>query len=95
MNYKTIFEKAYPKLMFKWDNKAIVYNIKYENVTEIGNIIEFLIDFDRVEDDINVTVVRRVLVSLLFQDFQHIIKTYMSNAGIVRISVTTNLEESL
>jgi hypothetical protein len=40
-------------------------------------------------------VVKRVLVSLLYQEFQHIVRTYMGKNKYVRVTVNSDIEESV
>jgi type II secretory pathway component GspD/PulD (secretin) len=82
-------------LKFKYGEQEIVYDIEYINVSEDGISIDFLIDFKRLKDEINVTVVKRVLVSLLYQEFQHIVRIYMGKNKYVRVTVNSDIEESV
>jgi type II secretory pathway component GspD/PulD (secretin) len=94
-NYNKIFEASNKTLKFNYGEQEIVYDIEYINVSEDGISIDFLIDFKRLKDEINVTVVKRVLVSLLYQEFQHIVRIYMGKNKYVRVTVNSDIEESV
>ena len=94
-NYNKIFETSNKILKFNYGEQEIVYDIEYINVTEDGTSVDFLIDFKRIKDEINVTVVKRVLVSLLYQEFQHIVRTYMGKNKYIRVTVNSDIEESV
>ena len=95
MNYKLLFQRAVPNLTFKYGDTNIVYTIEYLEINDNNDKLRFQIDLQRVQDDIRVTVVRRVLLSLLFSEMREIITKYMGMKKWVDITVEKDLEEGI
>jgi hypothetical protein len=92
MNYKLLFQRAVPNLTFKYGDTNIVYTIEYLEIKDNNDRLTFQVDLQRVEDNIRVTVVRRVLLSLLFTEMREIITKYMGMSKWVDITVQNDLE---
>jgi hypothetical protein len=84
-----------PNLTFKYGDTNIVYLIEYSKVIEEDNKLLFEIDLQRVQDDVRVTVVRRVLLTILFQEMREIITKYMGMTKLVNITLMKDLEEGI
>jgi hypothetical protein len=82
-------------LTFKYGDSNIVYLIEYSKVIEEDNKLLFEIDLQRVQDDVRVTVVRRVLLTILFQEMREIITKYMGMTKLVNITLMKDLEEGI
>ena len=95
MNYKLLFQRAVPNLTFKYGDTNIVYTIEYLEIKDNNDKLTFQVDLQRVEDNIRVTVVRRVLLSLLFTEMREIITKYMGMSKWVDITVQNDLEEGI
>jgi hypothetical protein len=95
MNYKLLFQRSVPNLTFKYGDTNIVYLIEYSKVIEEDNKLLFEIDLQRVQDDVRVTVVRRVLLTILFQEMREIITKYMGMTKLVNITLMKDLEEGI
>jgi hypothetical protein len=95
MNYKLLFQRSVPNLTFKYGDSNIVYLIEYSKVIEEDNKLLFEIDLQRVQDDVRVTVVRRVLLTILFQEMREIITKYMGMTKLVNITLMKDLEEGI
>jgi|LauGreDrversion4_2_1035121.scaffolds.fasta_scaffold22948_3 hypothetical protein len=95
MNYKLLFQRAVPNLTFKYGDTNIVYTIEYLEIKDNNDRLTFQVDLQRVEDNIRVTVVRRVLLSLLFTEMREIITKYMGMSKWVDITVQNDLEEGI
>lgn len=92
MNYRLLFQKAIPELSFKYVDKKLVYQIEYIEVNENNEVLNFDISLKRVEDDIRVTVVRRILLQLLFDEIRYVVSKYMGIKKFVNITVDGELE---
>ena len=95
MNYKLLFQRAVPNLTFNYGDTNIVYTIEYLEIKDNYDRLTFQVDLQRVEDNIRVTVVRRVLLSLLFTEMREIITKYMGMSKWVDITVQNDLEEGI
>jgi len=95
MNYKLLFQRSVPNLTFKYGDTNIVYLIEYSKVIEEDNKLLFEIDLQRVQDDVRVTVVRRVLLTILFQEMREIITKYMGMTKLVNITLMKDLEKGI
>jgi hypothetical protein len=95
MNYKLLFQRSVPNLTFKYGDTNIVYLIEYSKVIEEDNKLLFEIDLQRVQDDVRVTVVHRVLLTILFQEMREIITKYMGMTKLVNITLMKDLEEGI
>jgi len=95
MNYKLLFQRAVPNLTFKYGDTNIVYTIEYLEIKDNYDRLTFQVDLQRVEDNIRVTVVRRVLLSLLFTEMREIITKYMGMSKWVDITVQNDLGEGI
>jgi hypothetical protein len=95
MNYKLLFQRAVPNLTFNYGDINIVYTIEYLEIKDNYDRLTFQVDLQRVEDNIRVTVVRRVLLSLLFTEMREIITKYMGMSKWVDITVQNDLEEGI
>lgn len=95
MNYKLLFQRSVSNLTFKYGDSNIVYLIEYSKVIEEDNKLLFEIDLQRVQDDVRVTVVRRVLLTILFQEMREIITKYMGMTKLVNITLMKDLEEGI
>jgi hypothetical protein len=84
-----------PNLTFKYGDTNIVYLIEYSKVIEEDNKLLFEIDLQRVQDDVRVTVVRRVLLTILFQEMREIITKYMGMTKLVNITLMKDLEKGI
>lgn len=82
-------------MTFKYGDTNIVYLIEYSKVIEEDNKLLFEIDLQRVQDDVRVTVVRRVLLTILFQEMREIITKYMGMTKLVNITLMKDLEEGI
>ena len=82
-------------MTFKYGDTNIVYTIEYLEINDDNDKLHFQIDLQRVQDDIRVTVVRRVLLSLLFSEMREIITKYMGMKKWVDITVEKDLEEGI
>lgn len=82
-------------MTFKYGDSNIVYLIEYSKVIEEDNKLLFEIDLQRVQDDVRVTVVRRVLLTILFQEMREIITKYMGMTKLVNITLMKDLEEGI
>lgn len=95
MNYRLLFQKAIPELSFKYVDKKLIYKIKYVQVMEKDEILNFEVRLQRVEDDLRVIVVRRILISLLFDEIRYVVSKYMGMKKIVNITVDGELESAI
>jgi len=95
MNYKLLFQRSVPNLTFKYGDSNIVYLIEYSKVIEEDNKLLFEIDLQRIQDDVRVTVVRRVLLTILFQEMREIITKYMGMTKLVNITLMKDLEKGI
>ena len=82
-------------MTFKYGDSNIVYLIEYSKVIEEDNKLLFEIDLQRVQDDVRVTVVRRVLLTILFQEMREIITKYMGMTKLVNITLMKDLEKGI
>ena len=82
-------------MTFKYGDTNIVYTIEYLEIKDNNDRLTFQVDLQRVEDNIRVTVVRRVLLSLLFTEMREIITKYMGMSKWVDITVQNDLEEGI
>ena len=82
-------------MTFKYGDTNIVYLIEYSKVIEEDNKLLFEIDLQRVQDDVRVTVVRRVLLTILFQEMREIITKYMGMTKLVNITLMKDLEKGI
>ena len=82
-------------MTFKYGDSNIVYLIEYSKVIEEDNKLLFEIDLQRIQDDVRVTVVRRVLLTILFQEMREIITKYMGMTKLVNITLMKDLEKGI
>lgn len=95
MNYRLLFQKAIPELSFKYVDQKLIYQVEYVDVVENNQVLDFKIILKRVEDDIRVTVVRRILLQLLFDEVRYVVSKYMGIKKFVNITVDGELEEGI
>lgn len=95
MNYRLLFQKAIPKLSFRYVDQKLIYEVEYVDVVENNQVLDFKIILKRVEDDIRVTVVRRILLQLLFDEVRYVVSKYMGMKKYVNITVDGELEEGI
>ena len=95
MNYRLLFQKAIPELSFRYVDQKLIYQVEYVDVIENNQVLDFKIILKRVEDDIRVTVVRRILLQLLFDEVRYVVSKYMGMKKYVNITVDGELEEGI
>lgn len=95
MNYRLLFQKAIPELSFRYVDQKLIYEVEYVDVVENNQVLDFKIILKRVEDDIRVTVVRRILLQLLFDEVRYVVSKYMGMKKYVNITVDGELEEGI
>ena len=95
MNYRLLFQKAIPELSFKYVDKKLIYKIEYLQVMENDEVLNFDISLKRVEDDLRVIVVRRILLRLLFDEIRYVVLKYMGMKKFVNITVDGELESAI
>lgn len=95
MNYRLLFQKAIPELSFKYVDNKLIYKIEYLQVMENDEVLNFDISLKRVEDDIRVIVVRRILLRLLFDEIRYVVSKYMGIKKFVNITVDGELESAI
>ena len=95
MNYRLLFQKAIPELSFRYVDQKLIYEVEYVDVVENNQVLDFKIILKRVEDDIRVTVVRRILLQLLFDEIRYVVSKYMGMKKYVNITVDGELEEGI
>lgn len=94
-NYESLFQKALPQIKFRYSEQKIVYEIKYNKVIENDQSLDVNVFITRVNDDIKVSVVMKILLSLLSQEMDLIVKKYMGIKKVVKITSETDLNDFL